>query len=64
MDVSMDADYVLPDCPNFFNIFHPFDPVAYRFEPLIDPISASSHPAVLVPHYMRGGRRLHLSKLF
>jgi hypothetical protein len=21
----------------FFNLFHPFDPVAYRVEPLVDP---------------------------
>jgi len=60
MDVNMDADYVLPDCPNFFNIFHPYDPVAYRFEPLIDSNSAKNYPSVLIPHYTGGGRRLHL----
>ena len=62
MDVNMDADYVLPDCPNFFNIFHPYDPVAYRFEPLIDSNSAKNYPSVLIPHYTGGGRRLHLSE--
>jgi len=58
MDVSVDSEYVLPNCANFFNIFHPYDPVAYRFEPLIDPFMAHVD-AVLIPHY-RGRKRLHL----
>lgn len=50
-------DFRLPTCPAFFNIFHPFDPVAYRMERLIDPeLSASP---VVVPHH-RGRKRMHL----
>nr|XP_002737911.1 PREDICTED: SEC23-interacting protein-like [Saccoglossus kowalevskii] len=29
-------DFKLPTCDALFNIFHPFDPVAYRIEPLIN----------------------------
>ncbi|XP_067135857.1 phospholipase DDHD2 [Centruroides vittatus] len=50
-------DYRLPTCPFFYNIFHPFDPVAYRIEPLIDP-SFNLKP-VLVPHH-KGRKRMHL----
>lgn len=50
-------DYKLPTCPFFYNIFHPFDPVAYRVETLIDP-SFELKP-VLVPHH-KGRKRMHL----
>ncbi|XP_017588092.1 PREDICTED: phospholipase DDHD2 [Corvus brachyrhynchos] len=33
----IDPNYSLPTCKGFFNIFHPFDPVAYRIEPMIVP---------------------------
>ena len=26
----LEADYCLPGCSRMFNIFHPFDPAAYR----------------------------------
>lgn len=32
------APGALPVCKRFFNVFHPFDPVAYRMEPLIQPV--------------------------
>jgi hypothetical protein len=28
-------DFSFPSCKNFFNLFHPHDPVAYRIEPLL-----------------------------
>ena len=31
------TDYKLPTCKGFFNIFHHYDPIAYRLEPLITP---------------------------
>ncbi|XP_072177332.1 triacylglycerol hydrolase DDHD2-like [Diadema setosum] len=51
-------NYRLPTCPSLFNIFHPFDPVAYRIEPLIHPSLCDSKP-VLMPHH-KGRKRLHL----
>nr|XP_050049916.1 phospholipase DDHD2-like isoform X2 [Dermacentor andersoni] len=50
-------DFRLPTCPAFFNIFHPFDPVAYRMETLIDP-NFTACP-VLIPHH-KGRKRMHL----
>lgn len=51
------TDYQLPTCPCVHNIFHPFDPVAYRMEPLV----LSSCPATphLMPHH-KGRKRFHL----
>lgn len=51
------VDYRLPTCKNFFNIFHPYDPIAYRIEPLICP-QINVKP-VLMPHHL-GRKRLHL----
>lgn len=51
-------DFVLPTCPSFFNIFHPFDPVAYRIEPLLVK-GFSKYPPVLIPHH-KGRKRMHL----
>ncbi|KAB1210959.1 Phospholipase SGR2 [Morella rubra] len=48
----------MPACQQMFNIFHPFDPVAYRIEPLVCKEYTSIRPA-LVP-YHKGGRRLHI----
>ncbi|BFZ63949.1 hypothetical protein YB2330_005086 [Saitoella coloradoensis] len=47
-----------PKCRNFYNIFHPSDPVAYRIEPLI-----SKHAAKLKAHplpWNKGGIRTQL----
>lgn len=51
-------DFVLPTCPKFYNIFHPYDPVAYRFETLID-VNMVNVPPVLIPHW-KGRKRMHL----
>ncbi|KAL8142744.1 hypothetical protein V2J09_015776 [Rumex salicifolius] len=48
----------MPGCRRMFNIFHPFDPVAYRVEPLICKEYNGKRP-VIVP-YHRGGKRLHI----
>ncbi|CAL8071841.1 unnamed protein product [Orchesella dallaii] len=50
-------DFRLPNCQAFFNIFHPYDPVAYRIETLIDP-DFEARP-VLIPHH-KGRKRIHL----
>ena len=41
-----------------FNVFHPYDAIAYRLEPLIDTRMKDIEP-VLVPH--RGGHRVHVA---
>ncbi|XP_061362840.1 phospholipase SGR2 [Gastrolobium bilobum] len=48
----------MPACRQMFNIFHPFDPVAYRIEPLVCKEYIGKRP-VLIP-YHRGGKRLHI----
>uniref|UniRef100_A0A452J0F3 Uncharacterized protein n=1 Tax=Gopherus agassizii TaxID=38772 RepID=A0A452J0F3_9SAUR len=53
----IDPNYSLPTCKGFFNIFHPFDPVAYRIEPMIIP-DLEFEP-MLLPHH-KGRKRMHL----
>ncbi|XP_058050419.1 phospholipase DDHD2 isoform X1 [Ahaetulla prasina] len=53
----IDPTYTLPTCKGFFNIFHPFDPVAYRIEPMIVP-DVEFEP-MLLPHH-KGRKRMHL----
>ncbi|ONI33711.1 hypothetical protein PRUPE_1G442600 [Prunus persica] len=48
----------MPACRQLFNIFHPFDPVAYRIEPLVCKEYISKRP-VIIP-YHKGGKRLHI----
>ena len=48
--------FVLPRCKRFFNIFHPFDPIAYRMEPLIDPRNAETEPKII--SHWNGGYRV------
>ncbi|XP_018322614.1 phospholipase DDHD2 isoform X4 [Agrilus planipennis] len=55
---TLGEDFALPTCPAFFNIFHPYDPVAYRVESLINPQLSSLKP-VLIPHH-KGRKRMHL----
>ncbi|KAL1122817.1 hypothetical protein AAG570_003143 [Ranatra chinensis] len=55
---ALGEDFKFPTCPAFFNIFHPYDPVAYRIEALITPDMANV-PAVLIPHH-KGRKRMHL----
>ncbi|WCJ19112.1 Phospholipase SGR2 [Euphorbia peplus] len=49
----------LPACRQMLNIFHPYDPVAYRVEPLVCKEYLNKRP-VIIP-YHRGGKRLHIS---
>ncbi|NXD16588.1 DDHD2 Phospholipase, partial [Nothocercus nigrocapillus] len=53
----INPSYSLPTCKGFFNIFHPFDPVAYRIEPMIVP-DVEFEP-MLLPHH-KGRKRMHL----
>uniref|UniRef100_A0A8D2NWZ2 DDHD domain containing 2 n=1 Tax=Zosterops lateralis melanops TaxID=1220523 RepID=A0A8D2NWZ2_ZOSLA len=53
----IDPNYSLPTCKGFFNIYHPFDPVAYRIEPMIVP-DLEFEP-MLLPHH-KGRKRMHL----
>lgn len=55
---TLSSDYRLPTCNRMFNIFHPFDPIAYRIEPLIDPSYRTIKP-LLIPHH-KGRKRMHL----
>ncbi|GJS03522.1 phospholipase SGR2-like protein isoform X1 [Tanacetum coccineum] len=48
----------MPSCRQMFNIFHPFDPVAYRVEPLVCKDYVNTRP-VIIP-YHKGGKRLHI----
>ena len=58
---TLGEDFRLPTCPGFFNIFHPFDPVAYRIETLVNPELTNLRP-VLIPHH-KGRKRMHLGKV-
>ena len=49
---------VMPSVEYLWNIFHPYDPVAYRLEPLVSRSLASLPPA-LVPEHSSGGLRFH-----
>ncbi|KAL1461734.1 hypothetical protein WDU94_013606 [Cyamophila willieti] len=55
---SLGEDFVFPTCPKFYNIFHPFDPVAYRIEPLIVPAMEHVRPVQIAHH--KGRKRMHL----
>ncbi|XP_030384662.1 nascent polypeptide-associated complex subunit alpha, muscle-specific form isoform X2 [Scaptodrosophila lebanonensis] len=55
---KLGLDFRLPTCPGFYNIFHPFDPVAYRIEALVNPDMNGIRP-VLIPHH-KGRKRMHL----
>ena len=51
-------EFQLPTCDRFFNIFHPYDPVAYRMESLVTESYSALRP-VLIPHH-KGRKRMHL----
>lgn len=55
---ALGLDFKLPTTEHFFNIFHPYDPVAYRIEALVNPELHTMRP-VLVPHH-KGRKRMHL----
>jgi len=56
-------DYTLPGCSNLFNIFHPYDPAAYRLEPLLHPSNAKADP-MLIPHWKTMGWRMQYKTKF
>jgi len=55
---SLGTEFHLPTCKSFYNIFHPYDPVAYRIESLVDKEFSELRP-LLVPHH-KGRKRMHL----
>lgn len=55
---ALGLNFKLPTTDSFFNIFHPYDPVAYRIEALVNPDLAPLRP-VLIPHH-KGRKRMHL----
>jgi len=56
--VSESPRHVMDLPCRLFNIFHPYDAIAYRLEPLIDTRMKDVEP-MLVPH--RGGHRVHVA---
>jgi hypothetical protein len=52
----LSADFYLRGCRRVFNVFHPYDPVAYRLEGCIDPRNVAFEPA-LIRHW-NGGLRV------
>lgn len=55
---ALGLTYKLPTTEGFYNIFHPYDPVAYRIEALVNLELANVRP-VLVPHH-KGRKRMHI----
>lgn len=55
---KLGMEFKLPTCEGFYNIFHPYDPVAYRLEALVNPVLALVPPS-LIPHH-KGRKRMHL----
>ncbi|KAG7490026.1 phospholipase DDHD2 isoform X1 [Solea senegalensis] len=53
----IDPNYTFPTCKSFYNIYHPYDPVAYRIEPMI--VSEVDLQPMLIPHH-KGRKRMHL----
>ena len=58
----LNKDFYLPGCPRVFNIFHPYDPVAYRIEPLISRDNATAEPKIIT-HWKGGFRVQYQTKL-
>jgi hypothetical protein len=50
------ADFFLRGCDRVFNIFHPYDPIAYRIEPCISPRNADFEPTIM--KHWNGGFRV------
>jgi DDHD domain len=48
--------FSLPGCPRLYNIFHPYDPVAYRIEPLIHACNSDFEPRIMT--HWNGGFRV------
>ena len=52
----LSEDFYLRGCRRVFNVFHPYDPVAYRIEPCIDPHNADFEPTII--KHWNGGLRV------
>ena len=52
----LSEDFTLAGCNRVFNIFHPYDPVAYRIEPCIDTRNADYEPSIIT--HWNGGLRV------
>ncbi|DAZ95455.1 TPA: hypothetical protein N0F65_013024 [Lagenidium giganteum] len=44
---KLQRDFCLPTCLRLFNIYHPYDPVAYRIEPILNQRRAHSKAAII-----------------
>ncbi|EDV20738.1 uncharacterized protein TRIADDRAFT_31284 [Trichoplax adhaerens] len=55
---NIDEKYKLPTCSRFYNVFHPYDPVAYRIEPIIEETARDILPVMMEHH--KGRKRFHL----
>ena len=53
--------FTLNGCCRVFNIFHPYDPVSYRIEPLIDPRNSEIEPDIMI-HWNGGFRFQYQTK--
>lgn len=53
--MPLSEDFYLRGCRRVFNIFHPYDPVAYRIEPCISPRNSDFEPTI-VKHWNGGFR--------
>lgn len=60
---SLSNSIRLPGVCRFFNIFHPYDPVAYRLEPLLNRKNARIEPKI-IPHWKFGLRVQYQTKYF
>ena len=49
------STFTLSGCSRFYNIFHPYDPVSYRIEPLLHPRNAEVEPKIMT--HWNGGYR-------
>ncbi|EWM26478.1 triglyceride lipase [Nannochloropsis gaditana] len=58
---ELSVSFRFPTAKRFFNVFHPFDPVAYRLEPLLQSTLARLPPA-LVPHHGGPGCKTFVTK--
>ena len=55
------TSFALNGCPKVFNIFHPYDPVSYRIEPLIHPRNSEIDPEIMI-HWNGGFRFQYQTK--
>ncbi|CAH0484932.1 unnamed protein product [Peronospora farinosa] len=44
---KLNREFQLPRCRRLFNIYHPYDPVAYRIEPILNPARAYSKATII-----------------